>query len=95
MLPVNTRQVFDLPRTLPHRIRASEDDWIDLPDLGDLSSDRQLQTLKREIRLSAVMRAEVAVSALRQLLLRMGDTHGQTLPADEVLRIVGVVASAL
>ncbi len=87
--------VCDSPKTEAHQIAVAEQNWIDLPDLGDLSAGRDIAVLKREIRQSTAMRAEVAISALHQSLSRMSRTHGHMLPADEVLRMICVVASVL
>ena len=87
--------VCDSPKTASHRIVAPEQHWIDLPNLGDLSSERDIVMLKREIRQSTAMRAEVAISAVHQCLSQMSRLHGQMLPADEVMRMICVVASAL
>jgi hypothetical protein len=77
----------------PHAENAVE--WIDLPNLGELKSRTEIETLRREFRRSFVMRAEVSVSAIHQVVSRIAAQNGHGIPVEEVVRILSVVGGML
>ena len=72
-----------------------EADLIELPDLGDLRGAAAMATLRREVNLSRVMRAEVVVSAVYQVSSRLAERHGGLIPAAELKRVLLAISNAL
>lgn len=74
---------------------AGHSAFIELPDLRDLRGAAAMATLRREINLSRVMRAEVVVSAVYQVSSRLAERHGGLIPAAELKRVLLAISNAL